>query len=160
MSGQSGTDLSLSGLSPTNTLTFTASDWHTPQTVTVKAGRDDDTTDDLVTLTHTATGGNYAEVSADLDVTVTDDDKTPKDVGNAPTENTLATGRPTIIGTPAVGESLTADTSDIDDVNGLTSATFSYQWTRDDGSTEMDITGATSSTYTVQDDDAGYLSSL
>ena len=156
VSGHEGTDVELSGLSAENTLTFTASNWHTPQTVMVKAGSDDDTTNDLVTLTHTAAGSEYAGVSADLEVTVTDDDTVPEDVGNAPTENTAATGRPTIAGTPAVGETLTADTSDIDDANGLTNATFLYQWSRDDGSTETDITGATSSTYTVHDDDVGY----
>ena len=60
VSGQSGTDLTLTGLSSTNTLTFTTANWDTAQTVTVKAGQDDDGADDEVTLTHTAAGGNYA----------------------------------------------------------------------------------------------------
>ena len=46
VSGQGGTDLSLTGLSSANTLTFTTSNWDTAQTVTVKAGEDDDGTDD------------------------------------------------------------------------------------------------------------------
>ena len=75
VSGQGGTDLSLTGLSSTNTLTFTTTNWDTAQTVTVKAGQDDDGTDDSVTLTHAAAGGNYAGASADLKVTVADDDR-------------------------------------------------------------------------------------
>ena len=75
ISGQSGTDLTLSGLSPTSTLTFTTANWNTAQTVTVKAADDADGADDTVTLVHAATGGNYADVSAELKVTVTDDDR-------------------------------------------------------------------------------------
>ena len=75
VSGQAGTDLSLTGLSAASTLTFTTSNWDTAQTVTVTGGQDDDGTDDSVTLTHTAAGGNYEGVSSDLTVTVTDDDR-------------------------------------------------------------------------------------
>ena len=35
-------------------LTFTASDWDSPQTVTVAAGHDDDAVDGAATVTHTA----------------------------------------------------------------------------------------------------------
>ena len=66
--GASGTDLSLSRMS----LTFTTSNWDTAQSVTVSAARDSDATHDSATLTHTATGGDYGTVSADLAVTVTD----------------------------------------------------------------------------------------
>ena len=66
--GTSGTDLSLTMMS----LTFTTSNWDTSQMVTVSAARDSDATDDRATLTHTATGGDYGTVSADLPVTVTD----------------------------------------------------------------------------------------
>ena len=66
--GTSGTDLSLNMMS----LTFTTSNWNVPQTVTVSAARDSDATHDRATLTHTATGGDYGTVSADLPVTVTD----------------------------------------------------------------------------------------
>ena len=74
VSGQASTDLTLTGLSSTNTLTFTTANWDTAQTVTVKAGQDDDGADDEVTLTHTAAGGNYAGTTADLSVTVADND--------------------------------------------------------------------------------------
>ena len=79
VSGQADTDLTLTGLSATHTLTFTTSNWNTAQTVTVKAGQDDDGTDDSVTLTPAAGGGDYAGASADLKVTVTDSgiDQTP-----------------------------------------------------------------------------------
>ena len=44
----------------------------------------------------------------------------------APQPNTLATGLPAISGTARVGETLTADTTDINDDDGLNDATFSY----------------------------------
>ena len=71
VSGQAGTDLSLDKTS----LTFTNSNWDTAQTVTVTADQDNDGTDDSVTLTHTAAGGDYAGETAGLNVTVTDDDR-------------------------------------------------------------------------------------
>ena len=74
VTGQSGTDLTLTGLSATNTLTFTTDNWDTAQTVTVKAGHDTDGANDAVTLTHTASGGNFEGVTADLAVTVDDDE--------------------------------------------------------------------------------------
>ena len=74
VTGQSGTELTLTGLSATNTLTFTTSNWDTAQTVTVTAGHDTDGADDSETLTHTAAGGNYEDVTADLAVTVDDDE--------------------------------------------------------------------------------------
>ena len=65
--------------------------------------------------------------------------------------NTPATGAPAIGGTPRVGETLTADTSGIEDADGLTKVSYSYQWTAG-GS---DIDGATGSSYTLSDDDEG-----
>ena len=65
--------------------------------------------------------------------------------------NTPATGLPTISGTAQVGETLTVDTSGIDDADGIGNATFSYEWIA--GTT--DITGATGSTYTLVADDVG-----
>ena len=64
--------------------------------------------------------------------------------------NNPATGAPTITGTPRVGEELTADTSAIMDADGITPSNYSYQWVRGD----TDISGETSSTYTLTDDDA------
>ena len=55
-----------------DTLTFSVSEWNYGQTVTAKAGPDDDVTNDSATLSHTASGGDYGTVSEDLPVTVTD----------------------------------------------------------------------------------------
>ena len=77
----------------------------------------------------------------------------PQDVGNAPPENSPATGKPAITGAAEVGETLTASTGAIADPDGLTPATFSYQWARDDGSASTDISDATASTYTLQEED-------
>ena len=70
------------------------------------------------------------------------------EAGNSP-----ATGKPAITGGAEVGETLAASTAAIDDANGLTSDTFSYQWSRDDGSATTDISDATTSTYTLQEED-------
>ena len=71
--------------------------------------------------------------------------------GSETPSNTPATGLPSISGTPQVGETLTADTSPIDDADGLTGATFEYQWTA--GGSE--INGATGSTYTLTSSEQG-----
>ena len=70
-------------------------------------------------------------------------------------ENSIPTGPPTTSGTAQVGETLTADTSDISDSDGFTNVSYSYQWIRNDGTSDSDISGATSSTYTLVDSDEG-----
>ena len=56
-------------------LTFTTDNWSTAQTVTVTAAHDDDLANDMVTLTHTATGtGNDTPDVEEVKVTVVDDD--------------------------------------------------------------------------------------
>ena len=60
-------------------------------------------------------------------------------------------GAPTISGTAQVGETLTVDITGIADAYGLDGATFAYQWLADDA----DIEGATDSSYTLADSDAG-----
>ena len=60
--------------------------------------------------------------------------------------NSPATGAPTIGGTPQVDQTLTADTSNIADEDGLTHVSYSYQWIAG-GS---DISGATGSSYTLK----------
>ena len=69
--------------------------------------------------------------------------------------NSAATGAPTITGTAQVGETLTAATSGIMDSDGLATPGYTYQWIRVDGGTEADISGATSSTYTLVAADLG-----
>ena len=71
--------------------------------------------------------------------------------------NDPATGKPEIMGTRQVGQTLTASTDDIDDAEGLP-VTLGYQWVRVDAdgtSNPTDISGATSSTYTPGTDDLG-----
>ena len=70
-------------------------------------------------------------------------------------ENSQATGLPAIGGTAQVDETLTAETSDIADEDGLNNAVFRYQWIRSDGNADTDIQGATESTYGLSDADAG-----
>ena len=71
-------------------------------------------------------------------------------------ENVPASGEPVINGTAQVGESLTADTSDMEDGNGLDRVKFRFQWVSHDGSADTDIANATDSTYTlVAASDAG-----
>ena len=50
---------------------------------------------------------------------------------------------------------MTADTTGIADADGLTNVSYSYQWTRNDGSTDTDIQSATGSSYTLVDVDEG-----
>ena len=69
--------------------------------------------------------------------------------------NIAATGQPAISGTAQVGETLTAVTSGISDENGLDNASFTYQWLRNDGTSDASISGATGSSYTVHNDDGG-----
>ena len=66
-------------------------------------------------------------------------------VAVAAAPNREATGKPTIGGTPQVEETLTADTSPIDDADGLTNVSYRYQWTA--GGT--DIEGATGASFTL-----------
>ena len=77
--------------------------------------------------------------------------------GPSEAQNTAPTGKPTIDGTPHMGEILTASVSGIADANGLTSPGYTYQWIRvsrggGSGGTS-DIAGATGSTYTLTGDD-------
>ena len=69
----------------------------------------------------------------------------------AAASNRDATGAPTISGTPQVRETLTADTADIADEDGLTNVAYRYQWIAG-GS---DINGATSSTHTLTASEQG-----
>ena len=71
--------------------------------------------------------------------------------GSVPVGNTPATGAPTISGSARVGKALTADTSGIADHDGLTNATFRYQWIADGA----DISGASTATYTLTAADVG-----
>ena len=110
-----------------------------------------------------ATGSTYALVSADEGKTVrvrvsfTDDASNEESLTSEATTavaarpNTPATGAPSITGTAQVAETLTADTLGIADADGLTNATYSYQWMADDAN----IQGTTGSTYAPVSADVG-----
>ncbi len=112
-----------------------------------------------------ATASTYTLVQADVGETIavkvswTDGGKTPESLQSAATSavtnvNDAPTGAVTITGTATQGQTLTADASTVADPDGLGS--FSYQWTRiSTDSTSTAITGATSSTYVLVQDDVG-----
>ena len=67
---------------------------------------------------------------------------------------TTHTGLPVVTGTAQVGQTLTADTSGIDDADGL--GAFGYQWVRVDGGTDTDIAGSAGATRVLFIDDLGH----
>ena len=114
-----------------------------------------------------ATGATYTLVADDIGKTVTvrvrftDDRGFDETLTSAPTAvveaspNIPATGLPSVTGAAEVGETLTVSTSGIQDANGLSGATFSYQWVSNDGTVDTDIEEVTSTTYTLVADDIG-----
>ena len=97
-------------------------------------------------------GNNETLASAPAGPVVAQAEEQEDSSGDDPaTENTTATGAPTITGTARVGQTLTADTSGIADEDGLTTVSYSYQWMADDAN----IQGATDPTYTLADRDEG-----
>ena len=123
-------------------------------------------TDSTETDISGATSSTYALVTADLGKTIKvkvsfqDDDGDAETLTSAATAtvaaaNTPATGAPTITGTARVDETLTAVTTGIMDADGLTSPSYTYQWIRVISSVDADISGATSSTYTLVAADEG-----
>ena len=101
-----------------------------------------------VRVTFTDDAGNAESLTSDARLSAP-----PLIIPNAEVivSNTTATGEPTITGTIRVGETLTADTTDLSDSDGLNNATFTYQWLADDA----DITDATGSTYALVAADEG-----
>ena len=114
-----------------------------------------------------ATGSTYTLVDADEDkvikvrVSFTDDAGNAESLTSAATAavaarpNLPATGTPTISGTAQVEQTLTAGTSGIGDADGLTNVSYSHQWVRNDGTSDADISGATSASYTLVAADQG-----
>ena len=110
-----------------------------------------------------ATGATYTAVEADegerlkVRVAFEDDAGHAEALTSAATDavaarpNAPAQGAPTIAGTPRVGETLTASTSDITDADGLDNAEFAHQWLRGGA----DIPGATGASYTAVEADEG-----
>ena len=70
--------------------------------------------------------------------------------------NNDATGTPDITGRALPGQTLTAGTGNVADADGLPNASdFAWQWIRIADETDTPIQDATSSTYTLTDDDVG-----
>ena len=92
-----------------------------------------------------------------LDAALTHDGAAVITQSQQQTSNTPATGTPGIDGSPLPGQTLTANTSGIQDQDGMTGAVFVYQWIQHDltTTTDTDIAGATGSTYTVTAQDEG-----
>ncbi len=57
-----------------SSLTFTTSNWNTDQTVTLEADEDHDGEDGTAVIKHTASGGGYGSITADLTATEDDND--------------------------------------------------------------------------------------
>ena len=110
-----------------------------------------------------ATGSSYTLTQSDQGLTIQVRVTFVDDAGNevtltseatvtvAAAPNREATGKPAISGTPQVGETLTASTSDIADSDGLTNVSYSYQWI----AAGSDIDRATGSTYTLTASEQG-----
>ena len=70
--------------------------------------------------------------------------------------NTPATGAPVIEGAAQLDEGLLARPwGHISDADGMTNPVFRYQWISNDGTSDTDIDGATSSSYTIVAADVG-----
>ena len=131
---------------PPSTITINANE----TTATLTVATEDDNTDEeasaIIAALQAGTGYTVGTPSS-ATITVNDNDATP---------NSPATGAPTISGTPEVGETLTADVSNIQDANGLENVTYTYQWIRlVIGGVETEIPNATGVTYEVATTDIG-----
>ena len=102
-------------------LTFTTTNWGTPQTVTVTAGNDTDTATDTHSLTHSATSTDtkYSGISiANVGVTVNDDDS----ANSAPTFS-MSTESRTLAENTAAGQNVGLGTFIATDADSDTSPT-------------------------------------
>ena len=103
-------------------------------------------TEILYTLTSAEQGKRIT-----VTITFTDDAEHEETLTSEPTAavtglaNNAATGQPTITGTAQVGQTLNASTSGIADADGLTNATYAYQWLSGPDS----IANATAASYTL-----------
>ena len=105
-----------------------------------------------------ATSSSYTAADTDLGKTLKVRVSYTDDRGNEETltslatrvvrlRNFLPTGKPVILGTPEVGQTLRVDVSGISDPNGMTNATFTYQW--------VNTPWTDSDEYTLADRDEG-----
>ena len=110
-------------------------------TATFQFTPNDDTSmegSETVTVSGTTTASGITTINP-ATLTITDDD----------TPNNPPTGQPRITGTPQVGQTLTAVTTDIQDADGL--GDFAYQWKADG----TNIAGAMDSSYRLTNNEVG-----
>ncbi len=103
---------------------------------------------DAVTLSYTAPSTNAIRDTNGVNALSLSNEPVTNNTANA-------TGRPAITGQHQVGHTLTADTSGIDDPDGLSNPGYTYQWVRLDAGVFTDITGADSMVYTLTSEDEG-----
>ena len=110
--------------------------------------------------THTLTDNDEGK-NIKVKVSFNDDRNNPETLTSAATEaveprpNTPAAGAPSMQGVLQDQGQLAADTAGIIEADGLTSATFAYQWMRVEDGASSQITGQTASAYTLTSDDVG-----
>ena len=104
----------------------------------------DTAVEETETLTLTLSSPVWATLGDDAATGTIEED----DVAVVREPDSAPTGLPVITGTPEADSALTADTSAIDDANGLTGVSYSYQWIVTTSGADADIEGATASTYT------------
>ena len=140
---------------------FTADDWDTPQVVTItrKASAPAYIDDSGFLIGHDTSGYEYfgASIMAYFHTwksSVYDHLERRKPLSER--NNSPSMGEPDISGTAQVGQTLTATTADILDLDGLTGVVYEYQWYRHDFATGLEdpIEGATGSSYTLTAADA------
>ena len=117
--------------------------WTLAGTITVPV-----TNDTVVEETETLTLTLSSPVWATLGDAVATGTIEEDDVAVVREPDSTPTGLPVITGTPQADSALRADTSAIDDANGLTGVSYSYQWIVTTDGTDADIDGATASTHT------------
>ena len=108
----------------------------------------DTVVEETETLTLTLSSPTWATLGDAVATGAIEDDDTAPEPVEPKADDSAPTGLPTITGTPEADSSLTADTSAIDDANGLTEVSYIYQWIVTTDGADADIDGATASTYT------------
>ena len=125
-------------------LTFTVDDWDDAQTVTVTAEEDDDGVTDCGDADHTASGGDYANVTRDLPVTVTENDTAGVTI--EPTVLSVVAGRSneyTVLATQPTGEvtvTISGHASTDVSLSGPTLSSDTLTFTTDNWDTAQTVT--------------------